>query len=262
MHKNRKMQFFQMPKVHIRMSAYAFVAAALWIAATGVPAHAQDDAPPALGWSGEIALGGSISTGNTDRQALDLDARAKFNTEHREDRYKLLGDLSQENGQTTAERAEVAAQTNYDIAKDKFYVLGFTGYRRDRFSGFRYEAEVGPGVGYRFVRNNRLEFFVEFAPGYRHGEVSGSGRDDDLIFARGTINIAYQLSDNAKLANEALLTGDAQRLKTENTFSVTSTLIRSLAARVSLNMRYNSNPPIGVRKTDTLTKVSLVYAFK
>jgi len=224
-------------------------------------AWAADDTPD-LGWTGEIGLGGSLATGNTDRQALDLEAKAQFRADRREDRYKLLGDIARENGVITAERIEGGAQTNYDISQDKLYLLGFANYRRDKFSGFEYEAEGGPGIGYRFVRTDRLTVAVEFSTGYRHGEVIGSGNADDVIFARGTATAEYQLSDNAKIANEMLITGDNHRLKVENTLSVTSTLITDIALRASINARYNSNPPaVAVKRVDTLSKIALVYAF-
>ena len=106
-----------------------------------------------------------------------------------------------------------------------------------------------------------MTFSLEFATGYRHGELRGPGNDDDVIFARGTVTTDYQLSDTAKLTNELLATGDKQRLRVEDTFSVTSTLISDIAMRASFNARYVSNPPVGIKKLDTLTKVALVYTF-
>ena len=258
------MALFQTHKLRIRQGVLGWAVILVVLAGASGAAQAGDGGPE-LGWAGEIALGGSLATGNTDRQALDLESKAQYRTEHREDRYKLLGDLARENGVVTSERTEATAQSNYDISKDKFYLIAYTQVRRDTFSGFRYEAEIGPGVGYRFVRTNKLTFAVEFSTGYRHGEVDDIGtlsNDDDLIFARGTATLEYQISDNAKLANETLITGDNQRLKLEDTFSVTSTIIRDIALRASINARYNTDPPAaGVKKVDTLSKVAVVYAF-
>jgi len=252
---------FQTPARKLPPAVVSAGAALLGALASTAPAHAADDTP-ALGWEGQVALGGSLATGNTDRQALDLEAKAQFHsTAHREDRYKALGDLARENGSITAQRVQLAVQSNYDISKDRLYVLAFTQYDRDKFSGFSYEAEIGPGLGYRFVRTDRLNFFVEFSTGYRHGEKQSGIKDDDQVFARGTVTADYQLSDNAKLTNEMLITGDTNRLKVENTFAVTSTLIRDIAARFSINLRYNTDPPLAVKRVDTLSKVSLVYAF-
>jgi putative salt-induced outer membrane protein len=256
-----KRALFQQPASMARLRTQLLGIVVLTLCAIPTLARAADP-PPAFGWDGEIALGGSIATGNTDRQALDLEAKAQHRTERREDRFRVLGDLARENGEITSERTEVGVQTNFDIAKDKFYLIGFTQARRDKFSGFIYEIEAGPGVGYRFVRTDRLTFAVEFSTGYRHGEVRGGGNDEDLIFARGTATLEYQLSDSAKLANDLLIAGDNQRVKVENTLSVTSTLIRDIAMRVSINARYNTDPPrLNIKRLDTISKIALVYAF-
>jgi putative salt-induced outer membrane protein YdiY len=69
------------------------------------------------------------------------------------------------------------------------------------------------------------------------------------------------VSDSAKLANELHVTGYNERVKLEDTISITSTLIRKIATRISIDARYNTDPPPGVKHTDTLSKISLVYAF-
>src|SRR5436190_721190 len=85
--------------------------AALALFGFAAAARAADSPPgvPQLGWAFEVALGGSLATGNTDRQALDLASKAQYRTTHREDRYRLLGDLARENGVTTSERVEAGA---------------------------------------------------------------------------------------------------------------------------------------------------------
>ena len=60
------------------------------------PSFADDTLP--LGWHTEVALGGSLATGNTDHQALDLESKVRYRTEHREDVYRLMGDMARDNG--------------------------------------------------------------------------------------------------------------------------------------------------------------------
>ena len=107
------MALFQMHRARAQGCGIALALALVLVARSGRAVHAAGG-DPEMGWAGEIALGGSLATGNTDRQALDLESKAQSRTEHREDRYKLLGDLTRENGVVTAERTEVSAQSNYD----------------------------------------------------------------------------------------------------------------------------------------------------
>ncbi len=47
----------------------------------------------------------------------------------------------------------------------------------------------------------------------------------------------------------------------ESTTALTTRLTGSLAARFSVNVRYESDPPLGREQTDTTTRASLVYSF-
>lgn len=225
-----------------------------------VPAAAQDVVDgPKQGWDGEVALGASLATGNTDRQAVDADVKASYRAGRFEDHYRLSGEFAREDGNTTASRIKAGAQTNYDI-NNRFYALGFAEVERDRFSGFEYETELGIGVGYRVIDDADLSFDVELGPAYRHSELDTGGTDNRL-FARGTAIVQWQISDNARLANETMIEGDSNQVRVEDTLSLTATVIANLAARFSFNIRYNSNPPAATEKTDTVTKAQLVYAF-
>ena len=210
-------------------------------------------------WDAEVALGGSLSTGNTDRQALDVDAKASHRAGRFEDFYKLSGEFAREDSKTTALRINAGVQSNYDIS-DRFYALGFTEVDRDEFSGFHYEAEVGAGVGYRVVDIGDVSFDVELAPGYRYGAIRGD-RTENEFYVRGSALVQYNISDTATLANETIVAGDGGQIRAEDTLSLTATVVSKLAARLSFNIRYNSSPPAGVKKTDTITKAQLVYAF-
>jgi putative salt-induced outer membrane protein len=224
------------------------------------PSTAQEEssAPP-RNWEAEVALGGSLSTGNTDRQALDVDAKASHRAGRFEDHYKLAGEFARENGNTTASRLNAGVQSNYDIS-ERFYALGFAEIERDTFSGFRHEEDVGLGAGYHVIETANLSFDIELAAGFRHGAIRGGGSENKFS-VRGTALVDYQISDSASLTNETLVSGDAAQFRAEDTLSLTATVVSNLAARISFNIRYNSNPPAGAKKTDTITKAQLVYAF-
>ena len=235
------------------------LAGAIIVFASGpVFAQAEDSAPPRA-WEAEVALGGSLSTGNTDRQALDVDAKASHRAGRFEDHYKLSGEFARENSNTTATRLNAGVQSNYDIS-EKFYALGFAEIERDKFSGFRHEEELGLGAGYRVVDTEQLSFDIEVSAGFRHGAIRG-GSSENKFAMRGVALVDYQISDTATLTNETVVSGDSGQFRAEDTLSLTATVISALAARLSFNIRYNSNPPAGAKKTDTLSKAQLVYAF-
>jgi putative salt-induced outer membrane protein len=228
---------------------------------------AADGKIPPRTWVAELAIGGSLATGNTERKALDFDGKARYRAGRIEDRYKLTAELGREDGVTTAQRWVAGYESNLDI-QDGLYVLGFTQYEDDRFSGFQSEIEAGLGVGYRVLDTAAVTLSFDAGPGYRIGRVRAPTPDEKQLFVRGTALLDWQMSDSAKLSDELSISWDDERTKVENTLSVTSKLIGSLAARASVNVRHNTRPPPvavraagSVKKTDTISKIALVYSF-
>ncbi len=247
------------PQARRGLFSAATIVATLTLLGAAPGAAQSTDAEPSKNWEAEVALGASLSTGNTDRKSVDVDAKASHRAGRFEDHYKLSGEFARESGSTTASRVNGGVQSNYDIT-DRFYALGFAEVERDRFSGFRYETEVALGVGYRVIDTDDLSFDVELAPGYRHGAIRGGGTDNKA-FIRGSALLNYKISDTATLTNEATVSGESGQVRAENTLALTATVVSDLAARLSFNIRYNSNPPAGAEKTDTISKAQLVYAF-
>ena len=248
-----------LPFSYVSLARVTTLAGEFCVLGTWACTAQEESSTPPRNWEAEIALGGSLSTGNTDRQALDVDAKASRRAGRFEDHYKLAGEFARENGNTTASRLNAGVQSNYDIS-EKFYALGFGEIERDKFSGFRHEEEAGLGAGYHVVDTDKLSFDVELSAGFRRGAIRGGGNENKFS-VRGAALVDYKISDTATLTNETVVSGDSGQFRAEDTLSLTATVISNLAARVAFNIRYNSNPPAGAKKTDTITKAQLVYAF-
>lgn len=240
-----------------RTTVFAFAMGAL----TVTSAFAADNKTPNQTWIAEIALGATLATGNTERKGADLDAKAKYRSGRVEDRYKFVAELGRDSGVTTSQRWVAGYESSIDI-QDGLFALGFVQYEDDKFSGFQSEVEAGLGVGYRVLQTSTMLLSVNAGPGYRIGKLQAPLADEKEIFARGTALFEWTISDNAKLSNDFAIRWDDERTKIENTLAVTSKLVGSLAARASFNVRHTTSPPRAtLKKTDTVTKLALVYSF-
>ena len=241
----------------------AVVVAVVVVAAAGVaeaqPAPVAQSAS-ANGWNGEFSVGGTFATGNTQRKSSDADMRLNHREGRLEDRFHLGGTMAWETGNTVAQRVAASAQGRFDW-KPRTYTYGLAEFTDDRFSGFRYEAAVSAGIGYRLIDAPRTSLTVDIGPGYRWSEVREAGDTEREVFARLGSTFRHDLSGNARVTNEAVLSYDEVRTRIEDTVAVTSKLIGSLAGRASFNVRFNSDPPANIKATDTLTKLSIVYEF-
>ncbi len=253
---------------HLRPSSHLpLLAAGLLLAAPFVssPAAAVDRSE---GLSGEINVGGSIATGNTDTTRVDAEIKARYRAGRLEDNYRLMAEFADDNGTTTAQRILGSVESRYDM-RDSLFVFGYLEYDDDRFSGFKYEVEAAAGAGYKVFDEDDMRLLIQAGPGYRYSKLStptppapplvNSSEDEFLV--RGSANFEYDFSDNVAITNDFIVTWDSDRTKIENTIALTSNLIGDLATRISFNVRHNTDPPALTRKTDTLSKVSLVYGF-
>ncbi len=212
------------------------------------------------GLSGKVNVGGSLATGNTDTTHLDAEMRARFKAGRLEDNYRLLFEFADANGTATAQRILGSIESRFDV-RDSLFVFGFLQYDDDQFSGYKYEIEGAIGAGYKVIDQSNMRFLVQAGTGYRFSEISVLGINEDEFVIRGSAEFEYDISEATSLSNVSIVTWDSSRTKLENTIAVTSELFADLSSRMSFNVRYNSDPPALTRKTDTLSKISLVYGF-
>lgn len=220
------------------------------------------------GLSGEINVGGSLATGNTDTTRVDAEFKARFKAGRLEDNYRFVGEFADDNGATTAQRILGSIESRYDV-QEALFVFGYLEYDDDRFSGFKYEFETAFGAGYKLIDEPSMRLLVQAGPGYRYSKLSQPappaaplvpGSEDEFLI-RGSANYEFDISEPVSVTDDLIVTWDSNRTKIENTLAVTSKLIGDLSTRLSFNVRYNTDPPALTKKTDTLSKVSLVYGF-
>ena len=249
---------FTLPRTIPLCTSIAAVICALAAYLSGI--HSATAVDREEGLSGEVNVGGSIATGNTDTTHLDAEMKARFKAGRLEDNYRLLFEFTDDNGTTTAQRVLGSVESRLDV-RDGLFAFGFLQYDDDRFSGYKYEIEGALGVGYKVIDESNMRFLVQGGTGYRFSEISVLGTNEDEFVLRGSAEFEYDLSEATSLSNVSIVTRDSSRTKLENTIAVTSDLFANLSSRISFNVRYNSDPPALTRKTDTLSKISLVYGF-
>jgi len=241
------------------------------------------------GWSGEGNLGAGITTGNTD--TVDVGIGLKLAKEFGPWKVALDGgyDFGQVDGVDNRNRWYVGAQGQRDFT-DRVYGFADVSYEEDQFSGFDSRLFVGVGAGYHIFKEKPLTWSVEAAPGYRRSQVADvviPGTDavidagpPEVIIApaiaevivtpgftandfavRGSSRFAYDFNDKVTFTNDTDVIWSDTSTQTINTAAVTAQLTEKISGRVSFEVRNDTNPPDGFVRTDTATRVSVVYAF-
>jgi putative salt-induced outer membrane protein len=225
-------------------------------------------------WSTRSELGFVAARGNTSTETGN--AKIQVIREVKRWKYTLetTGLYGKSQGIPTAQHVDGRLQVDKSFGRDeRWFWFGAGRYEDDRFSGFDYQSTVTTGLGRKFIDNDTTKLTVQAGTGYRalrpelivRDDVTGlivarvlGERDSDLVF-NGSLTFSYAFNPQTRIL-ESLLTesGEANTL-TRNDLALEVKMIKSLALSVGQSVRHNSQPQNGLKRTDTLTTVNLVY---
>lgn len=210
-------------------------------------------------WKGQLELGGSWSTGNT--RSLGLYGAAKATREGLDWRHDFSARIDyQETDKTpTTERAVAAYQPRYKFNRT-YYIYGLEQYEHDRFLGYRNRLTSGVGLG--VVAASRPEFRLEFdlGPAFRYTEYYVEP-NEERIAGRGSLSLKWIPWPSVTIAQDAAVYVEKGNTTATSTTSVDTRLFGPVKGRLSYNVQYERDAPVGQKTTDTVSRASLVYSF-
>jgi len=225
------------------------------------PAPAAKAAGPvASPWSGEVEVGGSRSTGNTQESTFNAAARVAY--DRRPWRYaaRLDYDLANDDTGTIRNRLVLEGESAYRFATRAF-AFAFASFEDDEFSGFDYRLTTNGGLGYHLVESADVTLTVEGGPGLRLNRIAATDRTETEAVGRLRAKLSWQISETTKFAHETSAIVGAERTTLSSRSELTSDIAGPLALRLSFELRHDTSPPPDTQATDTVTKASLVYRF-
>jgi len=240
-------------------------------------AYAQEAAPPKDGWTGTGELGLALVRGNSRSENLNAklgfakeDAQWKhsFSAAALRAKGEVTGDfdgdgVAEERYQLSANRYELGASSGYKF-NPRSHIAGSLRYENDDFSPYEYQATAAVGYGYKFIENERTRLLGELGPGYRRAREADTGLIQSSLIARGLLDFRYQLTGNTELFNTLLVESGKDNTFAQNDLGVSVAMNERFALKAGLQARHNTDVDevAGIKKTDTLTTVNLVYNFR
>ncbi len=220
-------------------------------------------------WQGEGSLSAGVTTGNTDTRDFGLGLKLSRDTGLWRTGVEALADYGEIDGAEAKNRVFLAGQLDRKFG-ERMYGFGRGSYEADDFSGFDSRIFLGGGLGYHVLMGEKVSWAIEGGPGIKIDEVKEQVLPGPVIVPSETVEsfsvvgaskFAYAFNDNVKLSNDTTMLYAEESTQFTNSLAVTAALTGALSARVSFDVRYDTDPPFGFEDTDTATRVSLVYAF-
>ena len=215
-----------------------------------------------LGWSGEGAFSAGFTTGNTETR----DAGVRMVARHKGQQWSQLGEFTADYGDTdgveSKNRLSAAGQVDR-VFTDKINGYVRTTWEKDEFSGFENRYFTGVGVGAKVVDTEQTKWSLEGGPGYKIDEVRATLTDpamtDESFGARAGSKFSHAFNDRVSVSNNTEVVYSPSSTQISNGVALDANLMGNLSARVSLDVRHDTDPLPEFKATDTTTKFSLVY---
>lgn len=163
--------------------------------------------------------------------------------------------------QLTANRYEAGATTNYKLTP-RLYAFGALRYENDDFSPHDYQTTASGGIGYYFLSDKRTVFFGEVGSGYRRAREVDARDVIQSAILRGLLDFKVSLTDNTELFDRLLIETGSNNTFAQNDLGVSIVMNERFAIKAVVQHRHNTEVLAGIRKTDSLTTLNLVYTFK
>jgi len=210
-------------------------------------------------WSGEGEFGAFNSTGNA--QNTGLTAAISLTREGLAWSHTFRGraDYQETDGVTTREQFLAGYEPKYQFS-DNIYAFALALYERDRFQGFSARYALAGGLGYDAIDTETATLTVQAGPAYRRTELV-DGSESETIAGNASLDLDW------RIASAITLTQDASAFVQSGSSSFISgtgiqvDIADELALRLSYTLEHDTDPPLGAIKTDTLSRITIIYDF-
>ena len=210
------------------------------------------------GWQPAAELGVVHTTGNSDTTSVNGKFALSGEDALWTHDYYLAALRAESEDELSANRHELGAKAARKLGERSY--LGAAGrYENDDFAAYSYQATLALNYGAWLLKDERRLFQIEGGPGLRRAEQADTGQAENEALLRGFADYQHQFTDSTRFFNTLLVEAAPDNRFIQNDIGIAVSINRSLALKAALQARHNTDVPDGVRRTDTLTSVNIVW---
>ncbi|CAM3866382.1 YdiY family protein [Litorimonas haliclonae] len=245
---------------------YRLAFSAVFAISLSLGAAGQSWAEEDIGWTGEASLNGSKTTGNNDTTVLGFATKLENRGSDWRHSAKISADYGKNQGETNKRRYRLGYKIGRDFAP-AVYGYANADYFNDAFGAYKSGYFAGGGVGYSVIVDDPTQWQIESGAGYRsqkarlapNNPLGVPSMNEDFLSARLYSDFEHAFSDQVTFSNDTEVLYSEQDTFLVNEAGITSDLFDKFAVRASFRLETHSDVPEGREKTDTISRVGIVY---
>lgn len=224
---------------------------------------------PAKTWSTSAELGAIATSGNTKGTSITGKIDSKQELEQWSNEYafaafykedELTNAAGEKVSEKSAERFFVSGKGGYKLDSDHAKLFVFGSYTDDTFGAYTKYALASVGYGDRIYQDDSKSLDAEIGPGYFTGRTSDDITENGAM-VRGAATLNWKLSDTADFKQTLSVEMGENNTRTGAESSVSARINGKMQMKAAFLVMNDSDVPVGKKKTDTQTSLTLVYSF-
>jgi putative salt-induced outer membrane protein len=211
------------------------------------------------GWEKEVGVNALYSTGNTVQKSFGFETKFTRDYERFHQTATTYFDFNTSNGVTNKRRYGLGYKSDYDLSEIS-YITGFAGFEGDSFGAFNKRFTLTGGYGLRVFDNDTYQWSVEAGTAILITKPASTGEYDTKITAFAGSIFAWTINDRSEFDNATkVYVGNVFVLENKSAIKVKAS--EALSGKLSFDIIYNRDVPLGRKKTDTITRLGVQYDF-
>lgn len=221
--------------------------------------------PAALAQSGntitrEVELGALFTSGNTDEETLNFAGAINIDRQQWNHAFTVNGLYAASDSTVKGQRFAAAARTNYEISEFSYFQTRAS-HEDDRFSGFDSQSDITFSFGTELLRHRaNMGLTGNVGVGARYSRLEEGGtRSEPILRLASEYN--WTLSESADFSQDLSVEAGSDSNIYRSLTSIETNIMENLSLRFSLQIKHQTEVPVGNKKTDTQTAITFVMSF-
>jgi len=210
-------------------------------------------------WKGEGEIGAFRSTGNTRNTGFSAGLELERNGVYWRHKLEFHADYQETAGVVSREQYLASYSPRYTLS-DRLYTYGLAQFEQDRFQGYSSRYSLSPGIGYKVFTGNDLSLELQGGPALRFTDYIDEPHRTS-VSGLASMDLAWRPTTTVRLTQQASAYLDPLNSTFTSDTAVEAGMMKGLKARLSYRFEHDTNPPDAARRTDTISRFTLVYGF-
>lgn len=228
----------------------------------GVGSTLADEPFKDKGWERRVALGVTVTSGNSDSVGFNGSIDGKRAWEHDEALLLLEGGYAKTEGTVSSAKIHGKAQYNH-LFNERLYGLAAADALHDDVADVAYRVTLGPGVGYYFIKSDATKLSGEVGPSVVFEKLQHQNSDIYPALRLGE-KFEHKLNEGARIFESVELTpqiDDFENFVAVVEVGVEAALTKTMSIRLVAQDTFDNQPAPGRKRNDFTLIGALAYKF-